>query len=248
MKIHCVIVDDEPLARQIVCEYLEDFPSINVVAECSNGKQAVKAINLKKPDIVFLDIRMPGMDGFEVLEHLTYLPRIIFSTAYSDFALKAFELNAVDYLLKPYDRDRFAKAMQRVIQLGHSRPDEYDRLLQLLQDVKIHSEHPDRFFVRLGKRIQSVQTNEIKWIEADGDYTKLHTSKEAFFCNLSMNSLEQKLDPSRFLRVHRSFMISKDAIESVKGDGEGGFIVTLTGGVKVRVSRTYTGKIKGLIW
>lgn len=248
MSVHCVIVDDEPLARQIVREYLEDFPSITVVAECSTGKQAIRTINQKKPDIVFLDIRMPGMDGFEVLEHLMYLPRIIFSTAYSDFALKAFEVNAVDYLLKPYDRSRFAKAVQRVLQIGHPRAEEYDRLLQLLQDIRMHTKHPDRFFVRLGKRILSVQTSEIQWIEADGDYSKLHVSKQEYFCNLSLNALEQQLDPNRFLRVHRSFIIARDAIESLKGDGEGGFIATLTGNTKVRVSRTYAGKIKGLIW
>jgi two-component system LytT family response regulator len=246
--MRCVIVDDEPLARQIVREYLGDFPSIEVSAECGNGKQAVRTINQKKPELVFLDIRMPGMDGFEVLERLTYLPSVIFSTAYSDFALKAFEVNAIDYLLKPYDRKRFAKAVQRVVQRGRPRAEEFNRLLGLLQDARGHSGHPDRFFVRLGRRLLSVRTSEIQWIKADGDYSKLHTPKEEFFCNLSLNALEQQLDPGRFIRVHRSSIVAKDAIQTLSGDGEGGFIASLTNNVKVRVSRTYAGKIKALIW
>jgi two-component system LytT family response regulator len=246
--MRCVIVDDEPLARQIVREYLEDFPSIKIIDECRSGKQAVKTINKEKPDLVFLDIRMPGMDGFDVLEHLTYLPSVIFSTAYSDFALKAFDVNAVDYLLKPYDRKRFAKAVQQVLQRGHPKTEEFNKLLQFLQDVTAHSQCPDRIFVRLGKRILSVQISKIQWIEADGDYSKLHAPTDEYFCNSSLNALEQRLDPKQFIRVHRSFIIAKDAIETLTGDGEGGFIATLTSKVKVRVSRTYSGKIKGLIW
>ncbi len=246
--IRAIIVDDEPLARQMIKEYLEDFPEIRVVGECRNGRQAIKSINEQKPDLVFLDIRMPGMDGFEVLEHLKVIPQIVFSTAYNDFALKAFEVNAVDYLLKPYDRKRFAKAVRRVLQRRQKPTEEFDRLVKLLQQIRESPMEPRRIFVRVGKKIVSAQTDDILWIEAEGDYTKLHTANETYLCNLSLNALEERLGSSRFVRVHRSYMIAKDSVEHLKSDGEGGFVATLKNRANVRVSRTYAGAIKALIW
>lgn len=243
-----IIVDDEPLARQIIKEYLEDFPEIKVGAECRNGKQAVKVINEEKPDLVFLDIRMPVMDGFDVLEHLNFMPRIIFSTAYGDYALKAFEVNAVDYLLKPYDRQRFAKAVKRVLQQPHPSSTELDRLVNALQQVREVSLHPSRIFVRIGKKIQTVQLDDVLWIEADGDYSKLHTQHSTYLCSMHMSALEERLDPACFTRVHRSSIVANAAVSHFTSDGEGGFILTLKNNIKVRVSRTYAAKIKPLIW
>ena len=246
--MRAIIVDDEPLARQIIKEYLEDFPEIKVIAECQNGRQAIKAINQEKPDLVFLDIRMPGIDGFAVLEHLRSMPRIIFSTAHNDFALKAFEVNAVDYLLKPYDRKRFSKAVQRVLQQHQPSTKELDRILSLLQQTREAAAFPSRIFVRLGKKIVTIQTSDILFIEADGDYTQLHAANVSYLCNLSLNELEERLDPSRFVRVHRSFIVAQDAVEHLASDGEGGFVAKLKNGARVRVSRTYAGRIKPLIW
>jgi two-component system LytT family response regulator len=244
-----IIVDDEPLARKMIKEYLQDFPEIEIAGECTNGKQAVKAINEDKPDIVFLDIRMPGMDGFEVLEHLDPMPRIIFTTAYGDYALKAFEVNAADYLLKPYDKKRFSKAIQRVIDQRTRTDDEIETIVRVLQQSKESGDFAKRIFVRVGRKILSVQLDDILWIEADGDYTRLHTnSGTTHLCDLSLNSLEQRLDSNRFVRVHRSHIIAANSIEHLEKDGEGGFVAFLRDGAKVRVSRTHAARFRKNIW
>ena len=246
--LKAVIVDDEALARQLINEYLQEYPQISVIAECRSGRQAVKAINEGKPDVVFLDIRMPGMDGFEVIEHLDHAPRIVFCTAHSDFALKAFEVNAVDYLLKPYDRKRFARAIQKVLEVHRSETDEFDRLVKVLQEVRSPIEKFESVFVRSGKRITAVRTADILWIEANGDYCDLHTADASYLSNLSLSELEARLDPVKFARVHRSFIVSTAAITHLTSDGEGGYEAMLRNGARVRVSRTYGAKIKHRIW
>ncbi len=243
-----IIVDDEPLARKMIKEYLQDFPEMKIVGECKNGKQAVKAINEDKPDLVFLDIRMPGMDGFEVLEHIDLMPQIIFTTAYGDYALKAFEVNAVDYLLKPYDRKRFSKAIKKVFGRDTKSGDDIERILHVLQQSKEPEDYPKRIFVRVGRKIISVQLHDVLWIEADGDYTQLHTNSGTHLCNLSLNALEQRLDLNQFLRVHRSYIIAASSIEQLEADGEGGFVVFLKDKSKVKVSRTYAAKLRKSIW
>jgi len=247
-SIRTIIVDDEPLARTMIKEYLRDFPEIEIIGECGNGKQAVKAINEREPDLVFLDIRMPGMDGFEVLEHLDIMPRIIFTTAHGDYALKAFDVNAVDYLLKPYDRKRFATAIRRAIDRTAASSDETDRMVQVLQQSRGPDEFLKRIFVRVGRKIVSIQLDDIVWIEAEGDYTQLHTNGGAHLCNLSMHAFEQRLDSGRFLRVHRSFIVAANAIDQLRGDGEGGFVALLKDKSTVKVSRTYAAKLKKNIW
>ncbi len=246
--IRTIIVDDEPLARQLIKEYLEDYPEISVITECKNGKQAVKAINKEKPSLVFLDIRMPDMDGFEVIERLTFIPEIIFSTAFNDYALKAFEVNAVDYLLKPYNRMRFKKAIENILHREKKSSQQVNHILKLLSDVHEPSQFPKRIFIRVGKKIVGVQTGEIIWIEANGDYTNLHTEQHSYLSNLSLNELEARLDQKQFVRVHRSFMIAANAIEHLASDGEGGYIATLKDRSKVKVSRTYAPKLKHLFW
>jgi two-component system LytT family response regulator len=243
-----LLIDDEPLARQLLREYLQDYPAVRIIGECTNGKQAVHTINELRPDLVFLDIRMPGMDGFEVLEHIAHVPRVIFSTAYGDHALKAFEANAVDYLLKPYDRRRFSRAMEKV--LGSKDPSavDVDRMVAVMQQLQAPGDHPERIFVRTGKKITPVLIPDILWIEAEEDYTRIHTASGSHLCNLSMNTLEARLDPSRFSRVHRSHIVATQAIGHLTGDGEGGFIAVLKNGVKVRVGRTYAPKIREMIW
>ena len=243
-----ILVDDEPLARQLLREYLEDFPDIRIVGECRNGKQAVKAINELRPDLVFLDIRMPGMDGFEVLEHLTCAPHIIFSTAYGDYALKAFETNAVDYLLKPYDRRRFSRAVHKAIGRKATSTGDIDRIVELLHHAKEPGEYPERIFIRIGKKIAPIQVRDILWIEAEEDYSMLHTSGGAHLCNLSLNALEERLNPSQFMRVHRSSIVACNSIEHLSGDGEGGFVAVLKDGSRVKVGRTYAPKIRQIVW
>lgn len=247
-NITAILIDDEPLARKLLREYLQDFPEIKILAECKNGKQAVKAINESKPNLIFLDIRMPGMDGFEVLEHLDHMPQVIFTTAYGDFALKAFEMNAVDYLLKPYDRKRFSRAVHRVLDRNVETDNEIERIVGILQQTKAQEGYPACIFVRVGRKIVSVQVNDVAWIEADGDYSQLHTKNGTHLCNLSLNALERRLDPSRFLRVHRSYIIASNSIDHMIGDGEGGFVALLKDSSRIKVSRTYAAKIREYIW
>ena len=247
-KYSTIIVDDEPLARKLIKEYLQDFPEIRIVGECKNGKQAVTAINAIKPDLVFLDISMPGMNGFEVLEHIDLMPHIIFTTAFGDYAIKAFEVNAIDYLLKPYDRKRFSKAIQKVIDRSTTSSDEIERIMHVMQQSKEPEDQRQRIFVRVGSKIISIQLHDIVWIEADGDYTQLHTNTGIHLCNVSLNGLEQRLDSDQFLRVHRSYIIASNSIEHLRGDGEGGFVAFLKDKSKVRVSRTYAAKLRGIIW
>jgi two-component system LytT family response regulator len=247
-RMTTILVDDEPLARKLLKEYLQDFAQIKIVGECKNGRQAVKTINENKPDLIFLDIRMPGMDGFEVLENLKHIPHIIFSTAYGDYALKAFEMNAVDYLLKPYDRKRFSRAVQKVLERTSKPSDDIERIVRVLQQSKETEGYPQRIFIRIGRKIVSVQVEDIIWIEADGDYTRLRTNNGAHLCNLSLNALGERMDPSRFLRVHRSYIIANKSIEHLASDGEGGFIAMLKDKSKVKVSRTYAAKIRDVIW
>jgi two-component system LytT family response regulator len=197
---------------------------------------------------VFLDIRMPGMDGFEVLEHVERVPRIIFTTAYGDYALRAFEDNAVDYLLKPYDKKRFARAILKAINRRGTYGDEIGRIVRVVQQSREPENYPQRIFVRVGRKIIAVQLDDIVWIEADGDYTKLHTHVGTHLCNLSLNALEVKLDSSKFMRVHRSTIIATNSIEYLRRDGEGGFVAMLTDKAKLRVSRTYAAKLRKNIW
>jgi len=246
--MRAIIVDDEPLARKIIKEYLAAFPAVELVGECKDGHQAVRVINDEKPDLVFLDIRMPGIDGFAVLEQLQCSPRIIFTTAYGDFALRAFEVNAVDYLLKPFDRPRFAKAVNRALRDGAKAGTELERILTLLQHTNESSAYASRVYVRVGKKIHAVETGEIYYIEAKGDYACLHTATESFLSSLSLGELETRLDPSRFVRSHRSFILAQEAIGHLQSDGEGGYVATLKNKERVKVSRTHADQIRKKIW
>jgi two-component system, LytTR family, response regulator len=176
------------------------------------------------------------------------MPHIIFSTAYEDYALKAFERNAVDYLLKPYDRKRFSQAIQKVLSRTGKLENEIDRIVRVLQQSKEEGYYPSRIFVRKGKRIISVEVGNIFWIEADGDYTQLHTNNGTHLCNLSLNTLEERLNPSCFLRVHRSSIIANGCIEHLQSDGEGGFVAMLKDTSKVKISRTHAAKLRNIIW
>lgn len=240
------IVDDEPPARAIIKEYLEDFPRLTVSGEFENGREAVAAINRDQPDLVFLDIQMPGLDGFEVLEQLEHWPHIIFSTAYDRYAVRAFEVNAVDYLLKPYDRNRFGEAVRRVLDETPDGPDLED-LAGLLRDRPSESALDNRLFVRVGRKIVPVNLDDVIWIEAEGDYSILHTEDEEYTCSTGIGDLQEKLDGSRFVRVHRSSMVAVEAIDHLTSDGSGGYIARLSDGTRVRVSRSYAEKIRELI-
>ena len=244
--MRALIVDDEPPARTLIQEYLEDVDRITPIGECKNGREAIEAVNETAPDLVFLDVQMPGLDGFDVLEQIDVLPDIIFSTAYDEYAIEAFDAGAVDYLLKPYSKARFRKAVERALERHDQDDDEYgDRLATLLQEAKDSDEDaPERLYVRHGDKIIPVNPEDIRWIEAAGDYSELHTDAKTYLSSMGIGDLEERLDPARFMRVHRSHILAFPAIDHLYSDGSGGYKAVLDDGTKVRVSRSYASEIR----
>jgi two-component system, LytTR family, response regulator len=238
-----VIIDDEAPARNLLKEYLADYKQLQVVAECKNGIEAIGIINVLQPDFIFLDIQMPGKTGFEVLQEVDYIPRVIFSTAYDQFALKAFEVSAVDYLLKPYTKERFMTAVQKVLTNSNDNLKQVQHLTESLSTKT----YPERMLVEQGNKLVNITVADVLWIEADGDYTKIHTTSQSFLSNKSMNELEQKLNPQMFQRVHRSAMIALSAIKEVYKEASGPQVV-LTNNTVVKVSRTYAEAFKKLMY
>ncbi|MEM6892059.1 MAG: LytTR family transcriptional regulator DNA-binding domain-containing protein [Bacteroidota bacterium] len=235
-----VIADDEKAGRQLIKEYLSDYPDLVLVAEANNGVDAIREINTFQPDLVFLDIQMPGKTGFEVLNYLDEIPHIIFSTAYDEYALQAFEVHAVDYLLKPYTKARFKTAIERLSQ-------DQNQLQALVQNVVLNdSTYPSRVLVQFNKKLISIKVEEIVWVEAYGDYSKVHTGSNAFLSNFGISELESKLNPAVFVRVHRSSIINLDQVKELDRYGKS-YDVTMSNGEVVRVSRGYMDTLKKLM-
>jgi two-component system LytT family response regulator len=246
-KIRTLIVDDESLARERIKRYLGAESDIEIVGECANGKEAVESIGSLSPDLLFLDIQMPEMDGFGVLEAigLQKVPAIIFVTAYDKYALKAFEVHALDYLLKPFNRERFRRSLARAReQLDHDRMGQLDqRLLSLLEDLKAEQKHLDRLVVRSVGRVFFLKTDEIDWIEAAGNYVRLHVGREGHLLRETMNRLEAKLNPDKFLRIHRSTLVNIDRIKELQPLFSGDYTVILRDGRQLTLSRSYRDKL-----
>ncbi len=238
-----VIVDDETSGRKLIKEYLQAFPDLIVVGEANNGVDAIKVINEFKPDLIFLDIQMPGLTGFEVLAHLEEIPNIIFSTAYDQYALKAFEVHAVDYLLKPYTKERFKAAVERLDQNNA-----IAKVSPLAEAIIMEKQtYPERILVQNGKKLVTIAVSDIIRVEADGDYSVLVTPQHNYLSNYGISKLEEKLNPSLFLRVHRSAMVNINAIRSLD-KYTGSYDLVMQNGDVVRVSRGYMDKVKDLIF
>jgi two-component system LytT family response regulator len=237
-----IIVDDEAPARELIRQYLADYPEMIVVGECNNGVDAVKLIDTFQPDLVFMDVQMPGMNGFEVLGHLNEVPEIIFSTAYDKYALDAFEVNAVDYLLKPYTRSRFAKAIGKL--QGQQSPylEQIQRLAESLKGSQPQN-YAQKLFVQTGNKLLAVNVPDIIWLQAEKDYTWLVTAQKRHLSSYGLGQLEQKLDPQDFLRVHRSSIINLQHIREIEKQPSG-YDVVMQNGDWVRVSRSYIEEIK----
>jgi two-component system LytT family response regulator len=261
--LRTVIVDDEPLARRGLSLRLENHPPVELVAECANGEEALEAVAALQPDLMFLDIQMPGMDGFDVIENLQgdAMPMVIFVTAYNEFAVDAFEVNAVDYVLKPVDEERLHAAIQRAVEAREQQQlaDQKRNLMNACMRLSGASAsvveeiaggkagiYPDRLSIRDGDETALVPVAEIDWIDAAGDYMCVHADNTTHIMRITMKQLEAMLDPLMFLRIHRSTIVNAARIGSAQSLTNGEYLLTLQGGTRLKVSRSYRDKIREL--
>jgi two-component system, LytTR family, response regulator len=236
MKLRAVMADDEELARRILREYLKAEPDIEIVAECSNGFEAVKAINEGKPDVVFLDVQMPKLDGFEVLEIIDSAAAVVFVTAFDQYAMRAFDAAAVDYLLKPFTAERFRLSLDRVrARLRDARPVALPR--DLKQAARAPGEYLERLVVKDGPRVHVIPAGRLDYAEAQDDYVALRSEGRSWLKQQTISSLELALDPRRFLRVHRSFLVNLERIVRIDSNTKDTWVAVLSDGAKIPVSR-----------
>jgi len=248
-KIKTIIVDDEPLARRNLRVLLERDPQIEILDECRNGREAIKAIKTLSPDLIFLDIQMPEMDGFDVLAQVgpEHIQAIIFVTAFDQYALKAFDVHALDYLLKPFDDERFVRALERAkSQIAAREINQLsERLLALLEEreterkgAKRDERYLTRLMIKASSRMMLLKVDEIDFIEADGNYAKLHVGRKTHLLREKMNDLEGRLDPAKFVRIHRSIIVNLDRIKELHPHFNGDYVVVLEDGRQLKLSRT----------
>lgn len=238
-----VIIDDEPLARSIVAEYIGSFKDLEVVAECNNGYEGVKAIHQHKPDLIFLDIQMPKINGFEMLELLDAIPPVIFTTAFDEYAIKAFEANAVDYLLKPFSKDRFKDAVEKWLFKASSASQEKS-IRSLIESSDKQADEKNRIVVKTNSEISIVPVAEVFYIEAYDDYVKIFTKDTYYLKKKTMNYYEEVLDPSQFFRAHRSFIINLQQLTRIEPLEKNTYVALLKSGKKVPLSRSAYSKLK----
>lgn len=244
--IKVVIIDDEPLARMVVMEYLQGYAQVQVLAECNDGFEGVKAIQQHQPDLVFLDIQMPKINGFEMLELLEKTPAVIFTTAFDEYAMRAFETHAVDYLLKPFSKERFDKAMDKWLKIYGTAPSA-EATEKLLQTVAQSPAQSERIVVKTGGKIKIIPVQDIHYLEAADDYVKIHTSEGVYLKNKTLGHYEQVLNGSLFVRTHRSYMVAVPQITRIDPYEKENFLAILRGGERVPVSKTGYGKLKAVL-
>jgi two-component system LytT family response regulator len=248
-RIRTLIVDDEPLARALLRNFLAEDAEMEVIGECGDGYAAIELIESAAPELVFLDIQMPDLDGFGVLRALApaAIPNIAFVTAYDQFALQAFDVHAIDYLLKPFDRERFERTLKRAKQqiALQKREDAQAALLRILSEQSTRPQPVKRILVKSGDRSFFVRPEEIAWIEAQGNYAALHVGAQTFLLRQTINTLEQQLDPARFQRIQRSAIVNLDAIREMHPSGRGEYEIVLKDGVALKLSHTYRDTFLG---
>jgi len=242
VPINALIVDDEPLARDRIRELLKEHPEIEVIGEARNGREAIDTIAALGPDLVFLDVQMPDLDGFDVLQNLQVekMPLIIFVTAYDQHALRAFDVHAVDYLTKPFDRKRFAEAVEhaKVFMKGAKEPDTA-RILSLLQELRTGARYLERFAVKNGETVFFVRAEDVDAIEAQGNYVRLSVAKSSHLLRDTLNNIESQINPRRFVRIHRRTIVNIDRVKEVQTWARGEYRVVLFTGACYTLSRTY---------
>lgn len=247
-KIRTMVIDDEPVARERIVGLLQQEQDIELVGECADGQQAVNAIQQQHPDLVFLDVQMPACDGFGVIQQVgaEHMPAVVFVTAYDEYALRAFEVHAIDYLLKPFGRDRFQQTLQHAREhLDRRRAGDLGRrLLALVQDLKPEPQKLDRLVVKSGGRVFFLRTDDIDWIEAAGNYVRLHLGEDSHLFRETMNNMEGRLDTRRFVRIHRSRIVNTDRIKELQPWFNGEYVVVLQNGSRLTLSRGYREKLQ----
>ncbi|MFI5161650.1 MAG: LytR/AlgR family response regulator transcription factor [Sphingobacteriales bacterium] len=242
-----LVIDDEPLARMVVLEYLQQFKdSIEVLQECGDGFEGLKAIQQYQPDLVFLDVQMPKINGFEMLELVDNPPSVIFTTAFDEYAIKAFEAHAIDYLLKPFTKDRFNKAVEKFLSTAPAvHPAKQTE--NLLEAVSQSPAQHERIVVKTGTKVKIIPVSDVEYLEADDDYVSVHTPEGSFLKNKTMGFFEQTLDPSQFVRVHRSYIIKIQNITRIDPYEKDAHIAILKSGAKIPVSKTGYVKLKQVL-
>jgi two-component system, LytTR family, response regulator len=246
--VSTIIIDDEPLARDIVKRYASDIEALNIVAECGDGFEALRQIQAFKPELLFLDIQMPKLDGFELLEVLDYSPSIIFATAYDQFAIKAFERNAVDYLLKPFSKERFENAVQKAIQrISLQKSNENVSIENLKESVQESRETLDRVVTRLGSKVTVIPTDRIWYIESADDYVMIYSELGNHLKEKTMKYFEEHLPTNNFVRIHRGSIINLAQIAAIDPYTKDTHMVTLKCGAKLRASTEGYKKLRALL-
>lgn len=244
--IKTIIIEDEQPARDLIKHYLSKHPDIELLGEFSDGFTGLKAIQELKPQLVFLDIQMPKLTGFELLELIDDLPHIIFSTAYDQFAIRAFELNAVDYLLKPYSQDRFDQALQKAEE-RISKEKTGNELKKLADHIAENKDLIDRLVVKTGSKIKVIPIDQIIYIESQDDYVMIYTAEGKFLKQQTMKYLEHHLNPSKFIRTHRSYIVNIDTIKQLELYEKTSYLVTLSNGTKLKISDSGYKALKGVM-
>lgn len=241
-----ILIDDEPLARSVVIEYLQSWPQIKIVQECSDGFEGVKAIAQHEPDLIFLDIQMPKINGFEMLELIDQPPSVIFTTAFDEYAIKAFEEHAIDYLLKPFTKERFDRAVQKWIDTKPTTEARKDTT-EILDNIQTSSPKNERVVVKTGNKIKIIPVNDIIFLTADDDYVKIHTAEGSFLKNKTMAYFEKLLGEDDFVRVHRSFIVKIDEITRIDPYEKESHLAILKSGEKIPVSKTGYPKLRQVL-
>jgi two-component system LytT family response regulator len=243
-RIRAIIVDDEELARSLLREYVESSPDIEILAECANGFEAVKAISEQKPDLVFLDVQMPKLDGFEVLQLIPGDVAVIFVTAFDQYAMRAFDAHAVDYLLKPFSLDRFQKALEHARQrLGEMLPP----AVELAAAARPPQQHLQRIVVKDGPRVHIIPVDRLDYAEAQDDYVALHSQGKNYLKQQTISSLESALDPERFVRIHRSYIVNLERVAKIEPYAKDSRVAVLADGTQLQVSRAGYDRLKALL-
>ena len=241
----CIIIDDEPLARMVIKEYLQAYTDIEVVQECNDGFEGVKAIQQHQPDLIFLDIQMPKITGFEMLELIDNPPQVIFTTAFEEYAIKAFEAQAIDYLLKPFSKERFDKAIQKIVLENHTSVSH--QTLDVLDTATRTAAQSNRVVVKDGGKIKIIPVAHIQYLEAADDYVKIHTAEGIFLKKKTMQYFEDCLQQQQYIRIHRSYIVNVQLITRIDPFEKDSHIALLSNGVKLPVSKTGYIKLKEVL-